>query len=213
MRVRFLQQMKKETRMKQRAKRSKEEKPGKPIESNSAKIRRMARAVLEQAGGGMKLYALRESLEKLLGMSIRTDHFPRVLATEGSGIKIFPVAVLRKKNHCREDAANSTRKENPVSKSSKKSASKHLSPEEFTLRAIERLKKPGFKGIHTVYSGFNGAFREYFPGLDPVKEIQKLADEGKVASQLRRGGAVIYKPADKPLVRDSADEIIRKIVG
>ena len=43
--------------------------------------------------------------------------------------------------------------------------SEKLSHEEFVKKAIVSLRKEGFKGIHTVYSGFNNAFKKYFDGL------------------------------------------------
>lgn len=78
--------------------------------------------------------------------------------------------------------------------------SKGLSTEEFTLLAIERLTKPGQVGIHTVYSGFNDAFRDWFPGKNPVTETQALAEAGKIDLRLARGGAVIYPPGRIPQV-------------
>jgi len=39
---------------------------------------------------------------------------------------------------------------------------KKSSYEEFVRRAIESLRAEGYKGIHSVYSGFNDAFRRYF---------------------------------------------------
>jgi hypothetical protein len=37
-----------------------------------------------------------------------------------------------------------------------------LTEEEFVLQAIKKLRKEPFRGIHSVYSGFNEAFRKYF---------------------------------------------------
>jgi len=73
-----------------------------------------------------------------------------------------------------------------------------LSPEEFVLRSIERLRKPPYKGIHTVYSGFNEAFRKYFPLLDPVTVVSQLVSEGKVTIRPVRGGVVLYKASEAP---------------
>jgi len=39
-----------------------------------------------------------------------------------------------------------------------------LSHEEFVKKAIVSLRKEGFKGIHTVYSGFNEASRSISKG-------------------------------------------------
>jgi hypothetical protein len=73
-----------------------------------------------------------------------------------------------------------------------------LSEYEFVIRAIKRLKKPPYKGIHSVYSGFNQAFREYF-NKDPVEATTRLAQEGKIVTRLVRGGATLYLPEDAPI--------------
>ncbi len=72
--------------------------------------------------------------------------------------------------------------------------SDRLTVEQFTLLAIEKLADEGRPMIHTVYSGFNEAFRDYFPGSNPVKETEKLVKEGKIAFRFCRGGALIGKP-------------------
>ncbi len=88
---------------------------------------------------------------------------------------------------------------------------KPLTPEQFVLRAIETLGDPAkSRGIHTVYSGFNSAFREYFPGLDPVEVTTQLADEGKIEVRFRRGGAMIYKAGEAPK-STGATEVLRKM--
>jgi len=51
--------------------------------------------------------------------------------------------------------------------------------------------------IHSVYSGFNQAFREYF-GTNPVEATTKLAQEGKIVTRPVRGGVTIYLPEDAP---------------
>lgn len=87
-----------------------------------------------------------------------------------------------------------------------------LSPEEFVLRSIERLRKPPYKGIHSVYSGFNEAFRKYFPLLDPVTVVTQLATEGKVATRPVRGGVLIYKASEAPW-STSAQSALDKILA
>jgi hypothetical protein len=72
-----------------------------------------------------------------------------------------------------------------------------LSEEEFVVRAIEKLRKPPYKGIHTVYSGFNQAFKEYF-GTNPVEMTQRLAEAGKIVVRPVRGGVMLYLPQDAP---------------
>lgn len=76
---------------------------------------------------------------------------------------------------------------------------KKLTPEEFILLALKKLPKPGYHGIHAVFSGFNAAFRKYFPGLDPVKEVNKLVAEGKVSIRPAKGGVIIYKGTPQQL--------------
>jgi len=72
-----------------------------------------------------------------------------------------------------------------------------ISEYEFVAKAIKKLKKPPYKGIHSVYSGFNQAFREYF-NKDPVEATTKLAQEGKIVIRPVKGGATLYLPEDAP---------------
>ena len=78
-------------------------------------------------------------------------------------------------------------------KSKQGSSPQKLSPEEFIFLAIERLRDPSYKSIHMVYSGFNGAFREYFKeeGLDPIAVVDRLVSEGKLSRRFVKGGALI----------------------
>ncbi len=86
-----------------------------------------------------------------------------------------------------------------------------LSHEEFIRKAIVSLRKEGFKGIHSVYSGFNNAFKKYFEGENPVEVTNKLAAEGKIVIRPVRGGVMLYLPEDAPASRDSADEALKKM--
>lgn len=45
---------------------------------------------------------------------------------------------------------------------------KRLGEEEFVIEAVKKLRKDPFRGIHSVYNGFNEAFRKYF-GSNPVE--------------------------------------------
>jgi len=47
-----------------------------------------------------------------------------------------------------------------------KAGKKKISEYDFVVKAIKKLRKPPYKGIHSVYSGFNQAFKEYF-GTNP----------------------------------------------
>jgi len=85
-----------------------------------------------------------------------------------------------------------------------------LSHEEFIKQAIVKLRTGNFRGIHSVYSGFNEAFKKYFDGEDPVKVTTKLAKEGKIVIRLTKGGVVLYLPEEAPqMVR--AEHTLKKM--
>lgn len=88
---------------------------------------------------------------------------------------------------------------------------KKLTEYEFVARAIKKLRNPPYKGIHSVYSGFNQAFREYFNN-DPVEVTTKLAKEGKIVTRPVKGGVVLYLPEDAPSAQDSK-RVLQTIVG
>ena len=90
-------------------------------------------------------------------------------------------------------------------------AEKRLTEEEFVIQAIKKLRKDPFRGIHTVYSGFNEAFRKYF-GTNPVEATSKLAAEGKVETRPFKGGVMLFLPGEAPQ-RPSAEEIIQLLLG
>lgn len=85
-----------------------------------------------------------------------------------------------------------------------------LSHEEFIKKAIVSLRKEGYKGIHTVYSGFNEAFKKYFEGENPVEVTNNLAKEGKIAIRPVKGGVMLYLPEEAPGA-GSADETLKKM--
>jgi hypothetical protein len=84
-----------------------------------------------------------------------------------------------------------------------------ISEEEFVFRAIRRLRKPPYNGIHSVYSGFNQAFKEHF-GKNPVEVTKKMAEEGKIVTRPVRGGVMLYIPEEAPKPRDN---VLKKILG
>lgn len=89
--------------------------------------------------------------------------------------------------------------------------SEKLGHEEFVKKAIVTLRKEGYKGIHTVFSGFNTAFKKYFDGENPVEVTNKLAQEGKIVIRPVKGGVMLYLPEDAPASRDAADEALKKM--
>ena len=84
-----------------------------------------------------------------------------------------------------------------------------LNEEEFVFRAIKRLRKPPYKGIHSVYSGFNQAFKEQF-GKNPIEVTNRMAQEGKIVTRPVRGGVMLYIPGDAPKPNES---VLQKILA
>jgi hypothetical protein len=73
-----------------------------------------------------------------------------------------------------------------------------LSPEEFVKLAIGRLRLENYKGIHSVYSGFNDAFKGYFDGANPIEATGELSRLGKIMLRPVKGGVMLYLPGDGP---------------
>lgn len=73
-----------------------------------------------------------------------------------------------------------------------------ISQEKFVRRAILRLRDTSkSRGIHSVFSGFNQAFRTYY-GKDPVEAMKALEREGKIQLRLVKRGAMLYLPGEAP---------------
>lgn len=87
---------------------------------------------------------------------------------------------------------------------------KKLTEEEFVVQAIKKLRKDPYRGIHSVYSGFNEAFRKYF-GTNPIEATSRLAGEGKIETRPFKGGMMLFLPGEAPK-RPSAEEIIQLIL-
>ena len=86
-----------------------------------------------------------------------------------------------------------------------------LSHEEFTLRAIKKLRGK-YKSIHSNYSGFNQAFRLYFDE-DPVEAVNNLAAEGKIDIHPTKGGVRLYLPGEMVTSRKEPEVILAAIIG
>jgi hypothetical protein len=86
---------------------------------------------------------------------------------------------------------------------------KKLTEEEFVVQAIKKLRKDPFRGIHSVYSGFNEAFRKYF-GTNPIETTTRLTAEGKLEMRPFKGGAMLFLPGEAPK-RPTTEEIINLI--
>ena len=83
--------------------------------------------------------------------------------------------------------------------------------EEFVKKAIVNLRKEGYKGIHTVFSGFNEAFKRYFEGEDPIKATNQLASESKIVIRPVKGGVMLYLPEDAPMTQGRGDDALKKM--
>ena len=87
-----------------------------------------------------------------------------------------------------------------------------LNQEEFVKKAIVSLRKEGFKGIHTVYSGFNDAFKKYYSGENPIDVTNRLAKDGKIVLKPVKGGVMLYLPDNAPMAAGrSAEETLKKM--
>ena len=73
-----------------------------------------------------------------------------------------------------------------------------LNPEEFVKLAVARLRLENYKGIHSVYSGFNDAFRSYFDGANPIEATGELSRLGKIVVRTVKGGVMLYLPGEGP---------------
>lgn len=82
-----------------------------------------------------------------------------------------------------------------------------LTEEEFIFRAIKRLRGK-YKGIHSVYSGFNQAFRQYF-GTNPVEATKRLHKDKKIIISPVKGGVMLFLPEEKSA---SPEDILKKFV-
>jgi hypothetical protein len=99
---------------------------------------------------------------------------------------------------------------------------KKISKDEFTIRAIRKLRKPPYKGIDTVISGYNQAFRTYFES-DPVEHTSDMVARGVLVSRPRKGGtdsagkklsggAIIYLAEEAPASGRTV-EVLDTILG
>lgn len=85
-----------------------------------------------------------------------------------------------------------------------------ISYEDFVRRAIMKLRTGNYKGIHSVYSGFNEAFKKYYPGVNPVEITNQLANKKKIIVRPVKGGVMLYLPEDAPQ-RTNADKALEKM--
>ena len=82
-----------------------------------------------------------------------------------------------------------------------------LGKEEFVVQAIKKLRGK-YRGIHTVFSGFNEAFRQYF-GEDPRPVTQEMTSKGIIELRPVKGGVMIYLKGDAP---QAGGDALKKIL-
>ncbi|TAN40619.1 MAG: hypothetical protein EPN22_17220 [Nitrospirae bacterium] len=131
------------------------------------------------------------------------------LATEGK-IVIRPVrgGVML---YLPEEAPTFTSRGDDALQQLKLDPSVNISPEEFIKKAIVTLRKGNYKGIHTVYSGFNEAFKKRFEGQDPIKVTTALANEKKIVIRPVKGGVMLYLPEEAPQLTSRGDDALQKM--
>jgi len=88
-------------------------------------------------------------------------------------------------------------------------AEEKLTQAEFVKKAIVSLRKDPYKGIHSVYSGFNEAFRAYFND-DPIKWTTQLAEEGVIEVRPARRGVMLYLHGEAP-ARSTGKDVLKKM--
>lgn len=87
-----------------------------------------------------------------------------------------------------------------------------LSYEDFFRKAILRLRDLSkSRGIHSVFSGFNQAFREYY-GEDPVSVTQELARHGRIEILPSKRGVMMYLPGEAPKRSTEGQKVLSKIL-
>jgi hypothetical protein len=89
-----------------------------------------------------------------------------------------------------------------------------ISHEEFFKIAVIKLRDLSkSRGIHSVFSGFNDAFRKVY-NVDVVAVTQELAATGKIEIRPAKRGVMIYLPGEAPKSRENlGDKALEKIFG
>lgn len=173
------------------------------------------------------IQSLRELIEVELGRSVKTDELITAFERRDDGLEVVtreettwviykaPAIPKKVKMSPPKTKMDPKKKSNSIIPITGK---KKLTPTEFILKAIRDLRSPGYRGIHTVFSGFNEAFRAHFPGLDPVKTTKRLFKAGVITLKHVRGGAYITISSEKKVEKkktssqqNMAEETLKKM--
>lgn len=89
-----------------------------------------------------------------------------------------------------------------------------LTHEDFFKKAILQLRDISHSaGIHSVFSGFNQAFRDYF-NEDPIRVTQDLATKGIIEVRPVKRGVMLYLRGEAPESRaEIGKKALSKILG
>src|SRR6266853_5960372 len=89
-----------------------------------------------------------------------------------------------------------------------------LSHEDFFKKAILQLRDSNrSSGIHSVFSGFNQAFRDYFDE-DPIRITQELVSKGVIEIRPVKRGFMLYLQGEAPESRvEVGKKALSKILG
>lgn len=71
------------------------------------------------------------------------------------------------------------------------------------LRNTDKSGKP-YRSLHSVWSGFNTALEEYFPGRSAVTEMDRLMREGLVWIMPAKGGVNLQPRRELPLTPEES---------
>jgi len=180
-------------------------------------IREIARNILRRKGA-MIISELSKVIQEMTGMNIRSDHLISSMTVKDSEFIVHTqnggaaMVTLKDQITEREEVTSMAGKHKSKKKANSKGVSKtakKMTPAEFTLLAIEKLADPGYNSIHSVYSSFNSVFREYFPGLNPVEEVQKMTKAGIISIRPVKGGVLIFAGNKKQI--PSTEKVLAKM--
>ena len=85
-----------------------------------------------------------------------------------------------------------------------------MSEEKFFTQAIKTLRNGKSNGIHVTYSGFNGAYRDYY-GKEPRDAQVKLVEAGKIVIRPCKGGAMMYLAGEEPIAVPAGQAALAKM--
>jgi hypothetical protein len=80
-------------------------------------------------------------------------------------------------------------------------------------KALKEERETKHYGINAVFSGFNGAFKQLFPDLDPVKCTTQLAEHGVIDIRPVAGSVILYHKGEMQSGNNQGDIALATILG